>query len=87
VHRELESEVSDTCKGCGRKIVWGYNPETKKNVPLDPSAPVYRIIDRTIQGRVLRRVGAEEQVMVSHFKTCSKADEFSSSKRRTADAE
>jgi hypothetical protein len=46
------------------------------NIPLDPSAPVYEI-DPVNPSKGERTKTA----MVSHFKTCSKANEFSGSKR------
>ena len=61
------------CRGCGRPIVFGTLPNGKR-VPLDPSAPVYAVSEDGTCDRV-------QGVMVSHFSTCSKANDFSASKR------
>jgi hypothetical protein len=63
-----------TCKGCGKKIVWGMTQDRKK-IPLDPVAPVYMI--KATTDDCVRTLDA----MVSHFATCSHASEFSKSKR------
>ena len=71
------------CKGCGAIIVWA---ETNhgKNVPLDPRAIVYSVVME--KGKLVAVkptpgiVG--EQFMVSHFNTCSKANDFSGSKKQ-----
>jgi hypothetical protein len=62
------------CKGCGRPIVWAVNPKTGKKVPLDPSAQVYHV--RTEGGVVQCLQDERTTVMVNHFQTCSKANEF-----------
>lgn len=68
--------MSDSkCKGCGATIVWGETADGKK-IPLDPSAPVYEI-DPVHPTKCERTKTA----MVSHFKTCPKADQFSGSRR------
>lgn len=72
------------CKGCGKPIVWGVTPLGSK-VPLDPSAPVYMIQTGQDEAGPLRIAQLpKETAMVTHFKTCANADEFSGSKRRTA---
>lgn len=63
-------------RGCGKPMVWAVIDDGEgrtKKVPLDPSAPVYRIIEEGETPVVVRAHDA----MVSHFKTCSKANEFS----------
>lgn len=62
------------CGGCGKQIVFGTLPNGKR-VPLDPSAPVYSVAEDGTCDRV-------QGVMVSHFATCSHANDFSASKRR-----
>jgi len=70
------------CKGCGKEIVWGVTDEGKK-IPLDPSAPVYYVSDEQIetpQG-MTPKIERERQHMVSHFKTCPNAADFSKGRR------
>lgn len=93
----------DTCKGCGREIVWARvmvrNAETGKlepgaACPMDPRPPVYRVTQDE-RGAVVafRANGAESErtlpqdnatYLVSHFATCQRAGDFSSSRRRDA---
>lgn len=59
------------CQGCGRVMAWGVTPDGKK-IPLDPKAPVYRIIERRpIAGGqdeiIVERATA---AMVNHHSTC-----------------
>jgi len=72
---------SGTRPGCGKEIAWGQTPEGKK-VPLDMSAPVYRL------GAFDQESGlyAIEQVTgykVTHFATCAHANNFSAAKKKT----
>jgi hypothetical protein len=67
------------CKGCGAKILWAINPATGGKIPLDIRAPIYRVL--------LKQDGTYEALKedqgefgVSHFATCSKANDFSRSK-------
>ena len=72
------SDGTSKCKGCGKTIVWGETPDGKK-IPLDPSAPVYALtgaFSGSTQMRVVTRLSRDE-AMVSHFKTCPKAEMFS----------
>jgi hypothetical protein len=72
--------------GCGKTIVWGSywedgdgkRPGGLRRVPLDPSAPCYRVVGRDKEGRL--KVERDRRVMPSHFKTCPKAALFSRSK-------
>jgi hypothetical protein len=67
------------CKGCGKTICWGVD-ENGKRIPLDPVPPCYEA-DPACQagsGKCKRR----HDVMVSHFATCKKANEFSGSKKK-----
>ena len=67
---------TSACRGCGKKIVWGMTVEGKK-IPLDAVAPTYRIVPNVDWGdRIVR-----SEAMVSHFATCSKANDFSASKK------
>jgi hypothetical protein len=66
--------------GCKKEIWWGQTPEGKK-VPLDMTAPVYRVISfDSVSG-----LYAVEQVTgykVTHFATCPVANNFSSSSKK-----
>lgn len=68
------------CKGCGKAIIWAVD-ENGKTIPLDKSAPVYI---ETGVGH-MRGIGVkrDKRGYVSHFATCSKANEFSASKPTT----
>ena len=63
--------------GCGKPIVWALD-ENSKRIPLDPRAPVYRVVENEAGETICWR---EPQAMVSHFATCSHANEFSRSKK------
>ncbi len=67
------------CKGCGAEIIWARS-ENNKMVPLDAKAPVYVLTIREDCSQVgeARCQRAEKgRAFVSHFSTCSKANEFS----------
>jgi hypothetical protein len=68
--------------GCGRAIFWGQTPEGN-NIPLDPSAPVYRVVGypEASDGRVER----VRDCFVSHFKTCPKVANFSGGGKKIDD--
>lgn len=68
------------CRGCGKLIVWAFCHETGKNIPLDPSAPVYAVRGMGEAGPV--QAFREERAMVNHFTLCSAADRFSSSRKQ-----
>ncbi len=74
--------MEDTCKGCGRKIIWAKAPsdDGKKivKIPLDPAAPVYEIADRHPDYDHVRAKTA----MVSHFITCPNASQFSGGNKK-----
>lgn len=61
------------CKGCHKEIVWGRD-EKGTAIPLDPRAPVYKLgpVGANGEAEITRDHGA----MVSHFATCSHANEF-----------
>ena len=70
------------CRGCGRPMIWGIQVNkdgTETRIPLDPSAGVYRTKGRDAKGNIL--VERDADAFVSHFKTCSKANDFSRSKK------
>lgn len=68
-----------TCKGCGKKIIWGETEDGKK-IPLDPRPPVYHIYRVSNDGKnIIRR---RTDCYVSHFATCPNASEFSGSKKK-----
>ena len=67
------------CKGCGKPVVFAIDTEQKIQC-LDPTPPVYGHIGTAANGDPLvRRIlgGA-----VSHFSTCSHANDFSKSKKK-----
>lgn len=72
------------CKGCGKDIVWAKDLITSKNIPLDAKAPVYEfgLIDNDEKHPVVRRATSH---YVSHFSTCSKANDFSAARKRRAE--
>lgn len=70
------------CKGCHKPIVWGMTTDGTK-VPLDPTPPVYAVrqTERMPDGTVrILRLNTEE-AMVSHFSTCTHAEQFSRGRR------
>ena len=83
--KQLLDDWPDTpigiCKGCGKKIVWAVTQEGKK-IPLDPAPPVYMLMRfHDENGRWVYRCDKGGTVFVSHFSTCPKANDFSSSKQ------
>lgn len=62
------------CKGCGKRIFFVKTNEGK-TIPIDPSPPIYCI---TGSGTAVRESGS----FVTHFATCSKANEFSGGRRK-----
>lgn len=68
------------CKGCGKAITWALNTETGKRVPLDATAIVYSAV--VAGGEV--RAKQERGMFVSHFQTCTKANDFSGGKKKEA---
>ncbi len=69
------------CKGCGKSVVFAKDRETGKWQVLDNTAPVWKQIG-TKDG--VAYVMREPSALVSHFATCSKANDFSSSKKTEA---
>ena len=81
--------MSATCRGCGKRIIWGVTSEGKR-IPLDPAPPVYEVIgitgDETYVGRRAaagRATPADGTLgfAVSHFSTCTKANDFSGARK------
>jgi hypothetical protein len=72
------------CKGCGAPMIWA-ETEDGKAIPLDPSAPVYRVLSHDASGtpkvKLVPLEDGEREVMVSHFKTCPKAGDFGRGRR------
>lgn len=65
------------CQGCGRIIVFAKSVDGK-TIPLDPKAPVYRVIERddwpeAAEPRIL--VERTTTAMVNHHSTCPKINE------------
>ena len=71
----LKGSSETKCRGCGTPVVWitAKSADGTKDVkiPLDPRAPVYEV-DPVNPTRGERTKSA----MVSHFKTCPKANQF-----------
>lgn len=66
-----------TCKGCGKVIWWGVDPDGN-TIPLDPTAPVYEVgIEEALGTRHKVTRCDRRLVMVSHFATCPEANRFS----------
>jgi hypothetical protein len=72
--------MSSECRGCGKQVFFAKDDFGKTQI-LDFRAPVYRIIpvEEELSGKHCVR---EYKSYVSHFSTCSKANDFSSSKKR-----
>lgn len=68
---------TNPCSGCGKPIFFGQN-EKGKIVPLDPSAPVYRVEVGVQRIKLIR----SRDSFVSHFCTCSHVNDFSSSRKK-----
>lgn len=74
-----------TCKGCGKRIVWGILKDGCA-VPLDPTPPTYRIIGHDASGAPKVRLlelepdTRERRAMVLHHVTCPERDRFRSNR-------
>ena len=75
------------CRGCGKEIIWGEYEKTVApgemkdiRVPMDPSAPVYRIVGTAGSDGTVR-IERDKAAMVSHFATCPKASQFRGGKK------
>lgn len=67
------------CRGCGRQVVFVTTAEGK-TVPLDPSAPVF-VREADGDGGGVWAQDRSGSVLVSHFATCSRANDFSGRNR------
>lgn len=67
------------CRGCGKRIFWGVTDDGKK-VPLDPTPPTYYLGDLISGGTF--KIMRSDTCYVSHFATCSHANEFSGSRKK-----
>ena len=70
------------CRGCGKDIVWAKTPEGK-NIPLDPRPATYMVcVDSDDPSRNCAMKTGEDAlvVYVSHFATCTHANDFTSAK-------
>jgi hypothetical protein len=82
-----EDETPTTpCKTCGKPMVWGEYEKlddagkaTLVRVPLDPRAPVYRIVKHAADGTAT--IKRDHSAMVSHFSTCPQASQHSKGRR------
>lgn len=70
--------MNSTCKDCGKKVIFAKDTEGKTQI-LDPVPPIFGALSADPDGtpRVRRILGG----YVSHFATCSHANEFSASKK------
>lgn len=78
-----QDAVKRPCKGCGREIIFVTNQRTGKSVPLDVASRshIYELLDAAEGGDVAEPIGQSQEVYVSHFLTCPKANNFSSSSK------
>lgn len=67
------------CRNCGRKIIFvtAVNAAGQQmTIPLDPSEPIY-VRQRNGDGGAVWAQDTSRELLVSHFATCSKANDFS----------
>ena len=66
------------CKGCGKKVIFAKDENGKRQI-LDAVAPCYalRLVGKNLCFR-------SEGTYVSHFATCSAANQFSKNKKGSA---
>lgn len=67
------------CKGCGQLIFFA-RTATGKTIPLDASSLVYETASVDADGTP--NVVIRHHAWVSHFRTCRKAEQFSSSGKK-----
>ena len=69
--------MANTCKGCGRKILWARTDDGRA-IPLDAVAPVYEVatVESAERGDTLVARRATDS-FVSHFVTCPNRQQFS----------
>lgn len=70
------------CKACGKELLFVVNQRTGSTVPLDISSRphVYELLDAAEGGDVAEPV-EQQEVYVSHYLTCPKANEFSKARK------
>ena len=82
------------CRYCPKKIVWGVDEKGTRH-PLDPVAPVYRVVrwDQESGAYIVERAGAQVGAAefginpvnyVSHYATCPGASQASKKNRPPA---
>lgn len=72
------------CKGCGKEVIFAVDENGKTQV-LDKSAPVY--VENGVGHMRGPGVQRENRGYVTHFATCSKANDFSASNTNTNQGE
>lgn len=72
--------VTTPCRGCGKPVIFVRTAEGK-TVPLDPVAPIF-VRERDGDGGALWAQDRGDSVFVSHFATCSRANDFSGRGRK-----
>lgn len=71
------------CQGCGKRILFARVTKLdgeEGHVPLDPVPAVYHVAYNE-DGSAEATKATRHRVMVSHFATCPKANEFSGGKK------
>jgi len=63
------------CSTCSRKIIWGTNKDTGKNIPIDMVAPVFSVFEE--EDGTVTLVNLKKSAGVSHFATCPDAGHHS----------
>ena len=79
---DLPDYATTPCRGCGKPVVFvtAVGADGKHvTVPLDPRAPVYVRESDGEGGAVWAKADKRSPIMVSHFATCSHANQFSRS--------
>lgn len=67
------------CRGCGKDIVWAATDDGK-SIPLDPKPPTYRVRLLVPGTPKVIKTTEDDPVYVSHFATCTHANDFTSVK-------
>lgn len=65
------------CKACGRNL-WIVKGPNGKSLPLDLESHVYEVSVGAAEGAIAQRINA----YVTHFASCTKANEFSGGRGR-----
>lgn len=73
--------VTTPCRGCGKQVVFITDNNGKRQV-LDPVSPVFHRIKDPDSGTHFWIQETGGQAMVSHFRTCSRANDFSGKNRK-----